>query len=323
MFMARCSDQMPTARRAGRPRLEARRIAGSRGGAGTRSTQLEALENGNAFAQLPGWRVIAVRGTDAAAWLHDLITADVEGLSAGRSRRSLLLTPTGRIRADLHVARLDGSFLLLQEGGQPEAVDAILAPYVLSSDVELEDRTERSVVVAGLGGEATEDGDGGLVLAPSVLGRGHDIIVSPGEPADRLRERLRERGVVEVTSQDLERWRIRRGTVRMGSDFGPDALPAEAGLEGAIDFTKGCFLGQESVAKVRNLGHPPWVLRLVRSQAPIVRGAPILADGGAVGEVTSAAEVDGGTDAIIRVRWDAASEALSTETGPLSLRHEE
>src|SRR6185503_2884771 len=53
----------------------------ARGGAGTGSTQLDALENGNAFAELPAWRVIAVRGDDAAAWLHDLITADVEGLS--------------------------------------------------------------------------------------------------------------------------------------------------------------------------------------------------------------------------------------------------
>jgi folate-binding protein YgfZ len=145
--------------------------------------------------------------------------------------------------------------------------------------------------------------------------------VPPGEPVDRLRERLRERGVIEVTSRDLETWRIRHGTVRMGSDFGPDALPAEAGLEDTIDLTKGCFLGQESVAKVRNLGHPPRVLRLVRSEAPIVRGAPVLADGRAVGEVTSAAEGEGGTDAIVRVRWDAASGPLSTDVGSLSLRH--
>ena len=287
----------------------------------TGSTQLDALENGSAFAELPGWRVVAVRGADAMGWLHDLITADVEGLSAGQSRRSLLLTPTGRIRADLHVARLTDSFLLLQEERQPEAVDAILAPYVLSSEVELEDRSERSVVVAVLGGTAAEDGDDGQVLTPSVLGRGHDVVVAPGEPADRLRERLRGRGADEVTPADLETWRIRRGIVRMGSDFGPDALPAEAGLEDTIDLTKGCFLGQESVAKVRNLGHPPWVLRLVRSQAPIEAGAPVLADGASVGEVTSAAETARGTDAIVRVRWAAASEPLSTGTGPLSLRH--
>jgi tRNA-modifying protein YgfZ len=289
--------------------------------AATGSRQLEALENDNAFAELLGWRVVAVRGTDATAWLHDLITADVEGLSAGQSRRSLLLSPTGRIRADLHVARQDGSFLLLQEERQPEAVDAILEPYVLSSDVELENRSERSVIVALLGGIAAEDGDDGLVLAPSVLGPGHDVIVPPGEPVVRLRDRLRERGVVEVTPQSLETWRIRRGAVRMGSDFGPDALPAEAGLEDTIDLTKGCFLGQESVAKVRNLGHPPWVLRLVRSQARLAPGDLVLGDGVTVGEVMSAAVDDGGTDAIVRIRWAAASEPLSTSSGPLSLRH--
>jgi len=266
--------------------------------------------------------VIAVRGADATAWLHDLVTADVEGLSTGQSRRSLLLTPTGRIRADFHVARLDGSFLLLQAEGQPGAVDAILAPYVLSSDVELYDRSEGSAIVAVLGGAAVENGDDALVLAPSVLGPGHDVIVPAGEPAARLRERLRERGAVEVSAQDLETWRIRRGIVRMGLDFGTDALPAEAGLEDTIDFTKGCFLGQESVAKVRNLGHPPRVLRLVRSRAPILPGAPVLADDQQVGEVTSAAAADGGTDAIVRVRWDAAPGGLSTEAGPLSLRRE-
>jgi tRNA-modifying protein YgfZ len=231
-----------------------------------------------------------------------------------------VLTPTGRIRADLHVARLDDSFLLLQEGGQPEAVDSILAPYVLSSDVELEDRSERSVVVAVLGGAAAEDGDDTIVLTPSVLGGGHDAVVPPGEPLRRLRDRLGDRGLVEATPQELETRRVRRGNVRMGSDFGPDALPAEAGLEDTIDFTKGCFLGQESVAKVRNLGHPPWVLRLVRAEGPILRGTRVLADGAPVGEVTSVAESDDGVDAIVRIRWDAASGPLSTETGSLSLR---
>lgn len=279
------------------------------------------MHNGEAFAELRGWRVVAVRGSDATSWLHDLITTDVEGLSPRQSRRSLVLTPTGRIRADLHVARLEESFLLLQEGGQPEAVDSILAPYVLSSDVELEDRSGRSVVVAVLAGAAAEDGDDTIVLTPSVLGRGYDAVVPPGEPLRRLRDRLRDRGLVEATPQDFETWRIRLGNVRMGSDFGPDALPAAARLEDTIDFTKGCFLGQESVAKVRNLGHPPWVLQLVRADGPILRGTSVLADGVPVGEVTSVAEGDDRIDAIVRVRWDAASGPLSTETCSLSLRH--
>ncbi len=290
----------------------------------TGSTGPDALEADSAFAALSGWRTIAVQGADAGAWLHDLVTADVEGLAAGQSRRSLLLTPTGRIRADFHVARInDDFFLLLQAGEQPEAVDAILAPYVLSSDVELSNRTERSAIVAVLGGSAADDGDAGLVLAPSVLGSGHDIVVASGEPVRAIAGRLTERGLVEVTPTDIESWRIHRGVARMGADFGPDALPAEAGLEDTIDFTKGCFLGQESVAKVRNLGHPPRVLVPARSATAILPGAPVLADGVTVGEVTSAAERNGETHAIVRIRWDAARERLSTGAGQLFLRHEE
>ena len=106
-------------------------------------------------------------------------------------------------------------------------------------------------------------------------------------------------------------------------DFGTDALPAEAGLEDAVDFTKGCFLGQESVAKVRNLGHPPRVLLRVRSHAPISPGARVLKGDVPVGEVTSVTQSVDVTDAIARVRWDAASDPLATTAGPLSLRHGE
>jgi folate-binding protein YgfZ len=298
--------------------LGARRVPGEEGPTGSRGW--EALETGSAYAELPGWRTIAVRGAEARAWLHDLVTTDVDGLDAGQSRRSLLLTPTGRIRADFHVAATDdGSFLLLQPIEQPEGVDAILAPYVLSSDVRLEDLSERTVIVAVLGGEAAEDSDAGLILTPSVLGVGHDVLLPPGEAALALCRRLEERGLVDASAADIEAWRVRRGVARMGEDFGQDALPAEAGLEGAIDFTKGCFLGQESVAKVRNLGHPPRVLLRARSGTGIRPGTTVLADGGSVGTVTSVAEGNGDVYAIIRIRWDSASEPLSTEAGPLSL----
>jgi folate-binding protein YgfZ len=258
--------------------------------------------------------------------LHDLVTADVEGLPDRNTRRSLLLSPTGRIRADFHVASVDGSFLLLQAPEQPEAVDTILAPYVLSSDVELDDRTDRSVVVAVVGrsvGSVDGDGDGMVALEPSVLGSGCDYVVRREDGSARLRERLGSAGLVEVAPEDLESWRILRGIARMGADFGPEALPAEAGLEDAIDFTKGCFLGQESVAKVRNLGHPPRLLLPVRSRAPIAPGAPVLADRLPVGEVTSSTHAREGTAAIVRVRWEAASMPLATEAGPLSLQRKQ
>jgi tRNA-modifying protein YgfZ len=275
--------------------------------------QVAALEHGQAFVELRGWRLVEVRGVDARAWLHDLVTADVRTLEPGNARRSLILTPTGRIRADLWVTPFDDAFALLQAPDQPEAVDLILAPYVLSSDVALEDLSERWAAFAVLG---TADAAGARWWRPSVLAAGAGAAAPAGEPAHRLRAALAD-ALTEVSADAVERWRIRRGTPRMGPDFGADALPAEAGLEGAIDFTKGCFLGQESVAKVRNLGHPPRAVVAVRSASPLRPGMPVLAGGEEVGEVTSAGE---GVDAIVRIRWSAAGNELSSPAGPLTLR---
>jgi folate-binding protein YgfZ len=218
---------------------------------------------------------------------------------------------------------VDGSYLLLQAPDQPDRVGAILRPYVLSSDVEVTDVGGRSEVVAVLDGSAVEVVTGYVVLSPSVLGPGCDVVVPSGDASARLRDRLRASGLTESGAGDLEARRIRRGEPRMGVDFGPGALPAEAGLEDTIDFSKGCFLGQESVAKVRNLGHPPRVLLHVRSGARIAPGARVVAGATVVGEVTSAAEDPDGYAAIVRVRWDAASEQLTTDAGPLSLQRVE
>jgi len=278
--------------------------------------QLEALEREHAFAELRGWRLLGVRGADAGAWLHDLVTADVRTLEPGAARRSLVLSPTGRVRADLHVAFQDDGFLLLQDPIQPEPVEAILAPYVLSSDVELIDVSRRLTAFAVLGGHAAEDG--ATVWSPSPLGVGAGVVVDAGEPARRLRAALAA-DLIEALPEALERWRIRRGIPRMGADFATDALPAEAGLEGAIDFTKGCFLGQESVAKVRNLGHPLRAILSVRSGTRLAVGMPVRSGDVTVGEVTSVAEDDASLG-IVRVRWGAAGGALVTPAGPLSLR---
>jgi folate-binding protein YgfZ len=119
----------------------------------------------------------------------------------------------------------------------------------------------------------------------------------------------------------IERWRVEAGVPLYGVDFDAGALPADAALESAIDFTKGCFLGQESVAKVRNLGHPQAALVALRAVADVRRGDGVYADGTEVGTITSAAVAKGGTIVLARVRWDASREALSLATGtPLERR---
>ena len=110
--------------------------------------QLEALEQERAFVDLRGWGLTEVRGTDAQGWLNDLVTASMVGLAEGEALRSFLLSPTGRIRADVRVlrARAGDGFLLLQETAQPETIADLLAPYILSSDVELARADPRALV---------------------------------------------------------------------------------------------------------------------------------------------------------------------------------
>src|SRR3954463_7887638 len=202
---------------------------------------LAALLTGRAFVDVSDYRKVRIHGDDAIRWLHDLLTADIAGLTPGASCRSLLLTPTGRIRADVQVLRRDDDVVLTQSPGQPDHIGLLLGPYILSSAVSLEDAT----------------GDLALFAVP----------------------------------------------------------PAEAALDATIDTTKGCFLGQESVARISNLGHPPRVLRHVRCEAAFVPGAAVFAEGEAVGEVTSAAPIADACVGLVRIAWAAVGTRLTDAAG--------
>jgi folate-binding protein YgfZ len=275
--------------------------------------ELEALDEERAFVELSGWRTVELSGADASGWLHDLLTADVASLEAGESRRTLLLSATGRIRADLAVARRGEDLLLLQPTDQPQDIGSLLAPYTLSSAVVLSDSTNASTVFSVLGRAAERIDRPGL--EPSVLGPGLDIVTGADGEAGAMRDELLTTGLVEVGPAAIEVWRIRRGLARMGADFDQNSLPAEAGLESAIAFEKGCFLGQESAAKIRNLGHPPRVLRHVWSEGPLAPGDPVLAGPTPVGTVTSAAPESGRNVGLVRVRWEAAELPLVLADG--------
>jgi tRNA-modifying protein YgfZ len=253
---------------------------------------VDALDDGRGFVDRSQDRVLLISGADSRGWLGDLVTADVATLGPGSSRRSLLLTPTGRIRADVWITQTDDTFVVSQANDQPEPIEDLLHPYVLSSAVRLEDAT-------------------GVLSAMAFPARGEIVTVPRAAPVATLDRTMAGRGAVPVDERSYEVWRVWRGDPRMGADFDAGALPAEAGLERLIDLTKGCFLGQESVAKVRNLGHPPTVLRHLRSRDDISRGAPVQAAGEAVGKVTSVAPGrHGGSVLIARVEWDAAEAAL-------------
>src|SRR6266568_3402033 len=227
-----------------------------------------------AIVDLRSWRKVQVAGSDALAWLDDLVSNRIEGIRPGESRRTLLLDRTGRVQADFRVAPFEPwgkGLLLLQDPVQPKPVDAILAPYVLSSDVDLRDVSGFFHLFATWGKPRQAAVH---PIEPSVTGTGWDHLL----PANVLPQRWGPaENKSEITADALDAERIRRGVPRFGVDLGPDSLPQEAGLERFIDTTKGCFLGQEAVAKVRNLGHPTHVVTAFRSEAPVPAGAPVFA----------------------------------------------
>ena len=275
--------------------------------------QVTALEDGRAYVEHTDVTLTIVSGAGARSWLHDLVTADVASLQRFRTRACLLLSPTGRMRATFHVLGLERDFLLAQPTDQPAPVRELLAPYVLSSDVQLGSSSLRMFSVPGAGATLEPISEG---WRPGIRGDGVDLLVN-GAQDDLLetRRRLAEAGLVSAYPDAVDALRIRRGIPRFPVDLDEDSLPAEADLEPTIDFTKGCFLGQESVAKVRNLGHPPRVVLALRSEERTGAGEPVLCDGDEVGVVTSATTIPEGSALLARVRWASRASDLRRVTG--------
>ena len=275
--------------------------------------QVDALREGRAFADLSAWRKVRVAGSEAAEWLNDLLSAELSGLAPGESRRSLLLSPTGRIRADLTVAATGLGTVLIQDPSQPAPIDELLSPYVLSSDVALADVTDELALIAVPGTDQAPPVPRADVLRPSCLGVGLDVL-APAERAAEIRQALS--GLLEAGPHALEAWRIERGVARFGVDVGEASLPQEAGLDGVVAYQKGCFLGQEAMARVRNLGHPPFVVLAAGGDGPARAGEAVLAGDEPVGSVTSAVPLRNGRAAtIVRIRWAAREAELRTADG--------
>jgi folate-binding protein YgfZ len=207
--------------------------------------------------------VLAVGGPDAETYLQGQLSQDLAGLAVGASADSLLLEPDGKLSALLRVTRRDGqSFVLDVEGGYGEAVTARLRRFLLRSKVEID---AIPLQCLSLRGHAVGDAAAGLltVLAErgvlalpfawngwtgvDLLGPG-DVVLAP-EAADL------PAGVVACGAEAVEACRIASGIPAMGAELTNKTIAAEAGLvERTVSFTKGCYTGQELVARIDSRG---------------------------------------------------------------------
>ncbi len=238
---------------------------------------------------------VRVRGPDAADFLQRMLSNDV---LAGESCEALLLTAKARLIAPMTVWRRgEDDFLLLTEPGLGEPLRAALVRARFAAKCEIAPEEHASTIVFGAaedGAEGIPNGDYG-VPAREVL----DAAIEPD--ADEL---------------ELERLRILARTPRWGRELDERVLPAEAGLdERAISFTKGCYPGQEPVARLRYRGHANRALRVLELRDGHVPAydAEVVLDGKAVGRVTSA--VPGLALAYVRVEVPEDA-ALEVEGAP-------
>ncbi|MFN7987168.1 MAG: glycine cleavage T C-terminal barrel domain-containing protein [Thermoanaerobaculia bacterium] len=276
---------------------------------------LRALRSRAVVVDLTGRGSLAVAGPDAAELLHGLVTNDVKALRPGAGCHAALLTPKGKMRAELAVLRTDAELLLDCEPSLAAPLVAILSGYVPFSRSALEDRTSATGVVhvegpgavqilaaAGLAEPSPEpyahrasavDGAPLRVVRVSRAGEsGFALLASRGDTA-RVAGLLARLGASPVGPAVLEAGRIEAGIPRWGAELDESVLPNEAWLERtAISYAKGCYLGQETVARLKAYGHVNrhLVALLLPPGCPAGPGDAVRAGAEKVGAVTSAAD---------------------------------
>jgi folate-binding protein YgfZ len=240
---------------------------------------------------------VGVRGPDAPSFLQRLLSNDVEALAAGDSCEALLLTAKARVIAPMTVwRRSDDDYLLLTEPELAERVQAELTRSRFAAKVEIVVEPHESTLV--LGQEAPPG---------SVANREYGVAAY-----ELVDERPPE--LAEIADDELERLRIRARTPRFGREIDERVLPAEAGLdERAVSFTKGCFPGQEPIARQRYRGRVNRSLRVLELDGEELPAydAELAYDGKVVGRVTSAApDPERGVVALAYVRTDVPPDGV-------------
>src|SRR4051812_20377755 len=239
---------------------------------------------------------LRLTGGDAAEYLQGQVTNDVEGLAPCEGCYAALLSHKGKMVADMRVLRGPDFIWLDTEAASLPVMLRNAQMYGIGRDVRAEDVTGAYAILSLIGPAARDaldagppatehawvEGEHGMYVATDV---GVDVIC-PAADADAVRAAL---GVEPVSEDAAECLRIESGRPRLGIDVGSETIPEEAGLnERAVSFTKGCYVGQETVARLHYKGKPNRHLRGLRLSESAETGDEVRSDDRALGTVGSA-----------------------------------
>jgi folate-binding protein YgfZ len=242
---------------------------------------------------------LALTGSGAKEFLQGQITNDVEALTPGTGCYAAFLTPKGKMLGDLRVLDAGDELLLDCERVALQELFNMIRRFSIGFDVELHKRTVERGLLSVIG--AVPDAVGPLpepehshqlVSVGGVSARairtdlGVDLMCAAGD-VDALKTAL---ALPVLTDEEVELARIESGRPRYGIDLDDTVIPQEAGLnERAVSFTKGCYVGQETVARLFYRGKPNRFLRGLRISEPVSTGVPLFVEDREVGQITSTA----------------------------------
>ncbi len=285
---------------------------------GEEDQEAQALLHGAAVYDL-GWRGrISLRGEDRVRWLNGMLTNNIGALAEGEGNYNFVLNAQGRIQSDCNAVRHPDSFVLHSTLAQIPNLMAHLDRYIIMDDVELRDDSAESTAL-GLAGPQALALLRRLGVTLAAPGKAHihsTQATLAGVPVEILRydtgslprleillapehilsvwNALRDAGALPVGFHALETVRVLEGTPLYGVDIQDRDLPQETGQMRALNFSKGCYLGQEIVERIRSRGNVHRGLgRFQLSQIPRQLPVDLRSNGQVVGRISSAATFDG------------------------------
>ena len=264
--------------------------------------------------------VLRVTGPDRMTYLHSLLSQELESAAAGDVADFLYLDAKGNAQAMGRAVVLAGAVLLITPAEVADSLTASLQRYTFLLQAETENLTGQWGV-ASLRGPAGADIGGARSEPMTVAPAGEGFVVRDRTggvdligPTAWLDERVSQTGAPAASLDEWEAWRILAGEPAWGTEVVEGRRAQELGLLPThVHLRKGCYPGQESIAKIYNLGRPRRVLAVARFHGDVAPGTPVVA-GDKAGEVTSVARTDDGWVALVLVPVDRDGRLLGDGT---------
>ena len=255
------------------------------------TTGYTAVRNdGAGLIELTERGLIRVSGSEATMFLNGLVTNDVKSLAEHRWMPAVFPTVQGRLIGAVRIARLKDGFLIDTERASHDAVLKTISRFTLAGDFKVADLTDQSMMLSLQGKRAGEivekvlktidtdlprNGvieleDVTVIRATHTAEDGFDLVF---DSSREFRQALQDAGATPVDAETFDVLRIEAGIARFGRDMDDANVVPETNLDDAVSFTKGCYVGQEIIVRIKHRGHPARKLVGLKADRPMSPGA--------------------------------------------------